>query len=230
MPSGLSENEVVAWGTAIYESAKPAAWRSHVALAAELGRTVPKENLWLLKPMQERMTYPFCVFWHVKAMLDRETAEGRRADWFFWLEDDIIAPPDTYSILRAAADKDERPYVSGLVYARVPPHGPGVAEVTYGSGVRYVTQWVDAPQSGTHLAGMAGMGACVIHRSLFDKIPEPWFSIEPPQTTWSGAGPDSAWSYRLAQIGVPVNVCCDVRLGHVGDGIVVDRSVSEAWL
>lgn len=220
-------NEVVAWATAIYESAKPAAWRAHIALAAEMARSMPKENLWLLRPIQERLTYPFCVFWHVRAMMDREKVEGRRADWFFWLEDDVIPPEDCYAKLRAAADSESRPFVSALAYARVPPYGPAIISAKEMNGVLMRSQWEKAPVSGTHPADAVGMCACIIHRRLFDLVDEPWFEVQSPQSGYSGMGPDALWCYRLKQIGIQPHVCCDIEVGHVGDGVVANRALSE---
>lgn len=220
--------ETLAWATAIYEAVKGPAWDALQRFGFRLARQFPAENLWLLKQPHDRLTYPFCVYWFVQAMFDREQKEGRKADWFLWIEDDIMPPDDVYDTLRAAADPDDKPFVSALAYCRTPPYGPGIASVRKLGNVTTRVQWADAPTSGTHPCDSVGMCAALFHRSLFDRVPEPWFGVAPPSAN-SGIGPDAWWCDKLLKHGIQPYVCCDAQVDHIGPSIRVDRRSAERW-
>ena len=215
--------ETIALAVPIYESVKAPAYRSHLAMVAAMARM--DVDLWLLHPRYERRTYPFCVNDMVAAMLAAEKSKGRRADWLFYVEDDIVTSPDTFAKLRAAADPQARPFVSALTYCRTPPYGPGVANIVTQNGLVYADQWRTAPIAGTHPADQVGMCACVIHRSLFNRIAEPWFEIY--ADLGHSSGPDASWCGKLRTAGIAPQVCCDAEVGHLDTGRVITRADSE---
>jgi len=221
--------ETIAWATAIYEAVKTPAWFALQKLGFRMAREFPEENLWLLRSPLDRLTYPFCVFWFVQAMFEREKKEWRRADWFLWIEDDIVPQDDLFEKLRAAADPLNRPYVAALAYCRTPPYGPGVATSKKMDNNKILwTQWEEAPKSGTHPASSVGMCAALIHRSLFDRVPKPWFGVGAPHKS-GGMGPDAFWCLRLIENGIQPYVCCDAEVKHVGPSVLIDRSSASRW-
>lgn len=187
-----------------------------------MARQLPEANLWVLEPERDRLTYPFCVYGYVRAMFDDEKRRDKRADWFFWIEDDIVPPEDLCETLLAAADPEDKPFMAALAYCRTPPYGPGL--VTVKNPFRY--QWAKAPTSGVHPVDSVGMCACLIHRSLFDRVAEPWFGVLPP-TEHLGFGPDAWWCNRLVNSGIQPYVCCDAEVKHIADGVLIGREISE---
>uniref|UniRef100_A0A6M3IRL1 Glycosyltransferase n=1 Tax=viral metagenome TaxID=1070528 RepID=A0A6M3IRL1_9ZZZZ len=224
----MIDQEVLAWATAIYEAVKTPAWFALQKLGFRLARQFHEDSLWLLRQPHDRLTYPYCVYWYVNAMFDRERSDGRRADWFLWIEDDIVPQDDLYEKLRAAADPEDRPYVSALAYTRTPPYGPGIASVSKLGNVNTRTQWEDVPQSGTHPTDSVGMCAALFHRSLFDRIPEPWFGVMPPNKR-GGIGPDAFWCSRLIENGIQPYVCCDAEVEHIGPPVLINRNSARRW-
>jgi hypothetical protein len=220
--------ETVAWATAIYEAVKTPAWFALQKLGFRLARQFSDENLWLLRHPRDRLTYPFCVYHYVQAMFEREVEAGHKADWFLWIEDDIVPDDDVYEKLRAAADPKDRPFVASLAYTRTPPYGPGVVSVRQLGEATTREQWPDVPESGTHPADSVGMCACLIHRSLFDRVPEPWFDVLPPKKH-GGIGPDAFWCERLRQCGIQPYVCCDAEVSHVGPSVLINRKTAKRW-
>jgi len=220
--------ETVAWATAIYEAVKTPAWAALQKLGFRMARLLPEENLWLLRAPDDRLTYPFCVYWFVEAMFQREEKEGRRADWFLWIEDDIVPQDDLYERLRASADPVNRPFVAALAYTRTPPYHPGIANVRQLGEVITREQWSVAPISGTHPVDSVGLCAAIFHRSLFDRVPQPWFGVLPPHKT-GGMGPDAFWCKRLLECGIQPYVCCDAEVGHIGPSVLIDRASAEKW-
>lgn len=220
-------SDTVAVAIAVFDTVKQSAYRSHLQFAAEMSRRLPKQNIWWLEPAWERRTYPFCVNDMVGEMMARENLEGHMADWFFWLEDDIVPDPDVYFKLLEAADPVERPFVAALAQCRTRPFWPGVADIIEQAGVTYVKQWADAPKSGVHPADRIGMCASLFHRSLFDIIVEPWFAVD--VSSYSGVGPDSFWCSRLLEHGIQPYLCCDTKVGHIGTPPIVTQEMSERW-
>ena len=220
--------ETIAWATSIYEAVKTPAWFALQKLGFKMARTIPEENLWLLRHPLDRLTYPFCVYWYVQAMFERERNEGRKADWFMWIEDDIVPQDDLYEVLRSAADPEEKPFVSALAYTRTPPYGPGVVSHRNLGNVTVRKQWDDVPESGTHPADSVGMCACLIHRSLFDRVPEPWFGVSPPSKN-SGIGPDAWWCKTLKLHGIQPYVCCDAEVQHIGPPVLIGRGSAKRY-
>lgn len=219
--------ETVAVSIAVFESVKTKAYRSHLAMIAEMARRIEPENLWLLDPRWERRTYPFCVQGMVDLMLVTEKDRGEKVDWFFWLEDDIIPAPDVYFRLRAVADIEERPYVAALAYCRTRPYFPGVATIIQENGIRCAAQWQDAPHEGVVPVDRVGMCAALFHRSIFDRVSQPWFGVDVASDR--GIGPDAFWCSRLKAHGIQPYLCCDVTVGHLGEPPIITQEISEQW-
>lgn len=92
---------------------------------------------------------------------------------FFLLDDDVIAPNDVIPVLLAA----NQPIVCGLYMAKKAKEGRGLsAWMKRGGG--YVAI---APQQNGRYAqvDVTGLGCALIHRSIFERVPEPWFVWEP---------------------------------------------------
>ncbi len=219
--------ETVAVSVAVFESVKVQAYRAHLEMIAVMARDMQSENLWLLAPEWQRRTYPFCISGMIQEMMDREKEEGRKADWLFWLEDDIIPESTIYATLRAAADPKDRPYIAALAYCRTKPYFPGIGNVVEVDGRRYIQQWKDAPKIGCYPVDRVSMCAVLFHRSLFDIVEQPWFDVEVNDAT--GIGPDAFWCSRLKASGIQPYLCCDAKVGHLGESPVITQEISEKW-
>lgn len=95
------------------------------------------------------------------------------ATHFFFLDDDVIAPDDVIPSFLAA----NLPIICGLYMAKKSKgerglsawmrRGGGYAAIAPGQAGRYAQ--VD----------VSGLGCVMIHRSIFERVPEPWFVWEP---------------------------------------------------
>lgn len=215
---------VVALGRAVYETVPQEAVDNLLKLTGYFHRSLPPGNFWQLKTF-ERMPYPYAVYWPLANAFSRERMAKRKFDWFLWMDDDVLVSPQDIMTLMEAADPVKRPFVSALPYDRFPPHCPAVTEEIDGE----IMKWVKAPASGTHPCFHVGLCLAVFHRSLFDKVPEPWFGAMPPIKGFPGVPPDWWWSYQMHKIGLNPHVCCDTNIIHLGRKLHVDRQYSQQW-
>ena len=220
------DKEIVAVAVPIYEAVKRDAWYGFQALGHNMARQLPEDNLWLLKPANERLGYPYSTHWLRISMYLWEELAGRTCDWFFHLDDDAVFDAELYNQLRAVADPETAPFVSALAYSRKPPCWPGVT-VIGDDGVE--SQWQTAPH-GVHQVHTAPLVAALIHRSVFNRLEEPIFHTTPmtAMAPTSIVGPDRWFCLQCHKAGIPVTVNCDVNIGHVGSGPIIDRAVSES--
>jgi len=244
------EGEIIAMGCGTYSGFHPDAYDSHRMLTARLTQLYG-ENLWLLKS-KARLPYPYAPLYAVAGMFQTEETVGRKADWLLWLDDDTVVRPDCYDALRAAADPVDKPFVSAVALDRSPPFRVAAWNTEKMGELEFKKQWIAPdpeampeearyklkpnemwmPTSGIHKVTCCGLCAALIHRSLFDKIPQPWFAVLPGATDLQGnvahkINPDSWWCQQLTDHGVDVHVTCDTLVTHLGANMPVN--VNTAW-
>ena len=218
------KGEVLALGRAVYETQPQASTDMLLRLSRYLGDQYAPGNYWML-PTFERLPYPFAVYWPLACAFETEKAQGRRFDWFLWMDDDVIATPENFEALKSAANEHLRPFVSALPYDRFEPHAPAVTEFIDGEPKK----WVKAPKTGTFAVSHVGLCMALFHRSLFDRVPEPWFGVSPPTMNRSGMNPDYWWSVQMNRAGIQPHVCCDAEVIHLGRKMRINREYSEQW-
>lgn len=90
-------------------------------------------------------------------------------DWVFFLDSDVLCPGDTIQRLLS----HRLPIVSGLYYTRHSPINPAMWRDA-GDKAHFLP--INDFQIGTLIeADVIGMGCCLIHRSVFDKLQKPYF-------------------------------------------------------
>ena len=97
----------------------------------------------------------------------------RDATHFFFLDDDVIAPNNVIPTLLAP----NLPIVCGLYMAKKTKETRGLsAWMKRGAGYATI-----APQQNGRYAvvDVTGLGCVMIHRSVFERVPEPWFVWDP---------------------------------------------------
>ncbi len=224
-------DEILAFACGTYNGVGPEAYNSHRSLSAQLGMDYGK-NLWII-PSYPRLAYPYSALYAVASMIKTEAKAERRADWLLWLDDDVLVPSDLVRVLRNAADPVDRPFVSALAYDRQPPFKAAVWSTgKTEEGGEYRKQWEHEPKSGTFEVSSVGLCAALFHRSLFDRVPQPWFAVVPREVTpdgkvVAGVNPDAWWSQRCRNEGIPLYVCCDVTVVHMGLSVPVHRGSVE---
>jgi hypothetical protein len=132
--------------------------------------------------------------------------------WVFMLDDDVIMPPNGIQILKSS----RQPIVSGLYFRRHEPVCP-VALQNSPDGTR---NWITGYQPGTIFpADYVGAGCLLIHRSVLEKMPSPWFEW------WSDRkdlpkneqmSEDFSFCHKARKLGFPIYVDTRVECLHAG--------------
>ena len=216
--------ETLAFGRAVYETQPQESTDALLRLNRHLCHQYAPGNYWIL-PTYERLPYPFAVYWPLACAFETEKQQGRRFDWYLWMDDDVVASPADFEALKSAADEHLRPFVSALPYDRFEPHCPAVTEFIDGKPQK----WIKAPETGTFAVSHVGLCMALFHRSLFDIVPEPWFGVSPPHLYGSGMNPDYWWSCKMNEAGISPFVCCDSKVIHLGRKLHVNQQYAEQW-
>jgi hypothetical protein len=89
-------------------------------------------------------------------------------EWLFYLDDDVVAPPDTIQRL-INHGKD---IVSGVYHRRASPHHP----VMLRFDAQDQAQWVlEYPPNQLIEVDLVGAGCLLIHRRVLERMSKPWF-------------------------------------------------------
>lgn len=223
-----ADKEIVALACGTYSGPEPGPYNTQRDLVRQLSHHYG-ENFWNI-PSQPRLPYPYSALVLIASMIKTEAKCGRKADWFLWLDDDVVIPSNLMHILREHADPIDRPFVAALGYDRAPPFPPAVWDFVTVAGVTTIKQWdfERVPESGLHQVAVTGLCAALFHRSLFDRVKQPWFAYLPREVDgdgnhFGGANPDAWWCEQCRDAGIPVYVSCDVEITHLGPKMPLNR-------
>jgi hypothetical protein len=151
-------------------------------------------------------------FDHARNALVKEMIKSSY-DWIFFLDDDVLPPPDAFEKLRTHG----RLAVSGLYFRRTIPLIPVALHDTV----------PDPSPIGGYLPGqqievdLVGAGCLLLHKKIFETIPKPWFEWcrdreDLPER--DRVSEDFAFCRKLRQYGVKVLLDTSVECTHMGYG------------
>ena len=120
----------------------------------------------------------------VRTML-ADRALHTEAEWLFWLDDDMIGPDNCLEMLMGHG----LPVVGGLYMTKKDRSERGLAAWMRVEQEQRTSPWDIRQVSGYMSIGLeqqsrlvrvdvTGLGCCLIHRSVFEKVPKPWFVWE----------------------------------------------------
>lgn len=136
------------------------------------------------------------------------------ADYLWTCDSDMDPDADTVARLLAHADPVDRPIVGALCF-RV--YRNGLVEPTLWQletepheFLRVQREW--EPGSLVRVAA-TGAACLLVHRSVFEKLPAPWFG--PGSLCGEPLGEDITFALAAGNAGFPIHVATDVAVGHV---------------
>lgn len=145
-------------------------------------------------------------------------------DYLFFIDDDMIAPPDLFERLY----KHQKDIVGALAFTRYGPHKPVIYVLEEGydpvAKKDYYTSkaYLNYPKDTLVECDAVGFGAVLINCNVFKKLARPWF------TPATGKGEDIQFCFDAKKAGFKVFMDTATKLGHLGPPKVITEEVYEA--
>jgi len=145
-----------------------------ISLCIIAQRTVPTK--WMFHMMKLQQSLPSGLFWQHIYSIDKyydqarqevvEAALKTNTEWILFVDTDVFLPADAVNRLMSHKEK----IVTGVYWMKAMPPQPIIYEKLGGGPM-----WNIEPQDKLIPIAGAGLGCCLIHRSVFENMPKPWF-------------------------------------------------------
>lgn len=139
------------------------------------------------------------------------------ADYVFWLDSDMIFPPNVLNRLLEQIDNPDIDIISGLYFRRVEPYTPTIFDhLEVEDGTVKWNEFTHIPATPFEVGG-CGFGCVLMPTDIFMAVQAEYKAMFTPI---NGVGEDLAFCWRARQLGY--RIWCDPRipLGHVGYTVV----------
>ena len=131
-------------------------------------------------------------------------------EWVFTTNDDHIYPPDTIPRLM----RHGKECVTGLYLLRQFPFEPVIYDYVNADGLMG-HRFLDDGASGLVPIKVCGDGALLTHRSVFERVPRPWYQLNGPPAPLDQINCDILFCQKLRANGVELWCDLDVRVSHI---------------
>jgi hypothetical protein len=132
-------------------------------------------------------------------------------EWIVFLDDDHRIDRDW--LLRLIA-RPSVPILGSVYVGQSPPFEPRVYGPPYviDGHVEFAKMSLtELPTTGVHPVYAVGTSGLMVRREVFEQMAPPWF----PLGMWDEYGEDLAFCHQAQQLGIPVQVDVESRLGHL---------------
>lgn len=187
------------------------------------GNTALLELMLRKRPLQFFVGTAGRMHAHIAREILADEALKLGADYLYMIDDDMMLPVDCFERL-LAHDVD---IVAPLAFMRKPPHHPVIYTVREGwdsaARMAYFQNFSvkTYPKDKLVECDAVGFGAVLIKTSVLRAIEKPWFA------TWSRVGEDIGFCHKAKKAGIKIHCDTALKLGHLGDPIVVDEACYE---
>jgi hypothetical protein len=156
-------------------------------------------------------------------------------EWIFWMDSDMVFPEDTLVKLFKVAEEKQAKMVSGIYYQRKGMNYPVLW--SRGEDLESGTQTgLNSPRAKTNKyvgtfvfphkdkkqpfkAHAAGFGCVLVHRSILEIMPRPWFKFIKNECS-----EDFYFFVNARELGFDLWVEPTIDLGHIGDAPVITKA------
>jgi len=147
-------------------------------------------------------------------------------DYVFWMDSDMVVPPDTLTKLinHASAGYD---MITGLYFKRTIPTLPVIydelnspAQDEDGHIIRRIHEYTDYPQNALFPVEGCGFGCVLTSVSLLKTV---WDKFGPAFSPYPWAGEDLSFCYRAKQTGIRMYCDSTIQCGHVGNIVFTEH-------
>jgi len=116
--------------------------------------------------------------------------------------------------------------VSGLNFRRKAPHDPVFGNLTADGDRPIVTEW----DQGLLTTEESGAASLLVHRSVFEEMPGPWFKNVYTEDDWyrnSWPGEDIHFSRECQRLGIPFYIDTTTSSPHCTDTLVTEETFRQ---
>lgn len=151
-------------------------------------------------------------------------------DYLLFLDSDMRFPPDT---LVRLLDRKQPIVASNYTTRRSPPEPVAFQRLSTAEKL-----WTDEDSTGLEECAAVGLGVCLIHRSVFEQTPKPWFYIPYIAASDGHWGEDVWFCNQARKAGFPTLIDHDLSkdVKHIGlreydfiDAAIAKDEVRAAW-
>lgn len=154
-----------------------------------------------------------------------EMAVREEMDYLFFIDDDMICPDDLF--LKLYRHHRIADIVCPLAFTRNFPHKPVLYQCIKGWDPIHQSDYfinnvmMNYPKDKLVRADACGFGAALINTWVLKKMPKPYFMSS------CGTGEDILFCYNADKVGARIYMDTSVKLGHVGNPIIVTEEYRD---
>ena len=139
-----------------------------------------------------------------------------------WLDDDMVFSPDLAVVL--ASEMADYDMISGLYFGRHEPFPVVYVKHDHSEDDPYKHYPLLKCPTRTFECDAVGFGCLLMKTDVFDKVPEPWFTID------ARGGEDIVFCKHARDAGLKIGCAGHYRLGHINKPNVITWKDSEDYI
>ncbi len=164
-----------------------------------------------------------------------ETFLKSPTEWMFWMDSDMVFPEDTLVKLFKVAEEKNTKMVTGIYYQRKGLNYPVLfsrgeqleesgtktgMHTTRSSGNKYAGSFIfpHPDKKEPFKVHAAGFGCVLVHRSVLEVMPRPWFKFVKGECS-----EDFYFFVNAAELGFELWAEPTIDLGHIADAPVITK-------
>ena len=142
------------------------------------------------------------------------------ADYVFWLDSDMVFPPDTLIRMMNTLRKNDLDILTGLYFRRVPPYTPVLFDkLSIDGDVCDFSEFDSIPKDLFEVGG-CGFGCVLMKTDVFFDVQSKFGNMFAPV---ANNGEDIAFCCRAKECGYKIYCDPSIICGHVGYSVVDDQ-------
>ena len=145
-----------------------------------------------------------------------KTAVDLGADWVFWLDSDMVFPPDTLQRMLKTCKEKDIDFLTGVYFRRVAPFTPVLFKEMSDDG-HEAEEFQDIPKDELFEVRACGFGCVLMKTNVIVDVFSTHMNMFTPI---EGSGEDISFCIRARQCGYKVIADPTIPLGHVGHAVI----------
>lgn len=145
-----------------------------------------------------------------------KTAVDLGADWVFWLDSDMVFPPDTLQRMLKTCKEKDIDFLTGVYFRRVAPFTPVLFKEMSDDG-HEAEEFKEIPKDELFEVRACGFGCVLMKTNVIVDVFSTFMNMFTPI---EGSGEDISFCIRARQCGYKVIADPTIPLGHVGHAVI----------